>query len=121
MEKEPFFGTFWKPSFIKIQAREASPYEFYAVVKAGDYVDELGKKPGTTLLKGWKLEYRETAIYHPAFGVIPKETCSDYNLFIEISQNGKRLDVEFLWPSNDVQLIGTDIKKVIETFEDRIK
>lgn len=121
MEKEPFFGTFWKPSFVKILSREASPYEFYAVVKTSDHIDEFGKRSGRTTLKGWRLEYRETSIYHPAFGVIPKETSGDYNLFVEVGQNGKRLDAEFTWPSNDVQLVGTDIKKVIETFEDRIK
>ena len=121
MEKQPFFGTFWRPSLTKVNDREASPYEFYAVVKTSDYVNELGKKPGTTLLKGWRLEYRDNSIYHPAFGVIPKETCKDYNMFVEQAQNGKRLDVEFHWPSNDVQLIGTEIDKVIDVFENRLQ
>lgn len=118
MEQEPFFGTFWRPSFIKIQERSVSPYEFYAVVRAGDHRDIDGRRTGSTLLKGWKLEYRENSIYHPVFGVIPKETCKDYNMFVP-SDERKRLDIEFVWPSQEVQLIGTDIEKVIETFEAR--
>ncbi len=120
MDKQPFFGTFWRPSLIKVHSREAPDYEFYAVVKAIGYVDELGGKSGTTILKGWRLEYRVNSIYHPAFGLIPKETCKDYNMFVEQSQNGKRLDFEFHWPSSDVQLIGTEIEKVINAFENKM-
>lgn len=113
--KHPFFGTFWKPSFLKVKAYKASPYEFYAVVSS--YQDS--NRPGMpTVMKAWAIEYRGKSIHHPAYGVIPLEYCDEYDLFAETSQDGRRRpDFEFYWPSNEVQLIGTDIEKVIDSFK----
>lgn len=114
-ERHPFFGTFWKPSFLNIKSNKASPYEFYAVVKSSQDSDRVG---APIVIKAWKIEFRGEYIDHPAYGVLPIDYCEDYDLFIEVSPDGRKIpDFEFVWPSNDVQLIGSNIQKVIDSFK----
>lgn len=108
----PFAGTFWKPSFLRVQSHQASAYEFYAVVKSREDPGIFG-----STLVAWKLEYRGNAIEHPAYGMIPIEYCDDYDLFVEQTATGKSAEFEFNWPSNTVQLMGDDIKYIIQLFK----
>lgn len=71
-----YINTFWAPSTYGKSIGVPS-YEVYAVVdsyKLNDMDQEL---------IAWRMEVRGVGLFHPEYGLIPRESFSQYNFFIK--------------------------------------
>ncbi len=90
---ENYKNTFWKSKNKK--------YTIYAVVR----------QSGINLI-AWELELRSGSVYHPAYGLIPKEYVFDFDMFI--SEADGRVP-EYIFDIKDTQFycLNQNLKQIL--------
>lgn len=90
---EDYKNTLWKSKKRK--------YAIYAIVRQS-----------SSNMVAWEMEIRSGGLYHPAYGLIPLEYVSDYDIFTP-SENKKYPEYIISLQESQYYYVGSDIKQIV--------